>query len=142
MVTVPFPAPLHRTLVPLITTAAITSLYKVTVAVGLQVPLFIDHCKTALVPLGTPVTCEVLELRLTIVAVPLITDQVPVPTEGATAAMVKIPLPHWCWSGPALVVGEISFFKVTDEEDEHEPLVRVHCRTVGLPAVTPVTVEL
>ena len=58
----------------------------------------------ALVPAGTPVIVELNELVDAIVAVPLITVHVPVPTTGFVAAIIKLPLPHCEISGPALEV--------------------------------------
>ncbi len=60
--------------------------------------------KVALPPAGTPVTPEVADDGVVIVAVPLTTLQVPVPVVGTLPASVKLPLLHWVWSGPAAAV--------------------------------------
>ena len=52
------------------------------------------HLKVALVPTGTPVTADVGEAGVVIVAVPLTTVHKPVPTAGVLAASVKPPLLH------------------------------------------------
>ena len=65
-------------------------------------------------PTGTPVTPEVLELGVVIVAVPLTTLQAPVPTEGELPAKVKLPLLQLFKSVPALeVVGTALLVKTT-----------------------------
>jgi hypothetical protein len=51
----------------------------------------IVHLNLALVPGGTPVTAEVGDVGLAIVAVPLSTVQKPVPGEGEFPASVKLP---------------------------------------------------
>jgi hypothetical protein len=56
--------------------------------------LLMVHLKVALVPAGTPLTAEVAEPGLAIVAVPLITVQVPVPEVGTFPARVKVPVPQ------------------------------------------------
>jgi len=82
--------------------------------VELQVPLTMVQLKTAVLLLGTPVTVEVSEFGLVIVADPLTTAQVPVPTDAALPARVKLPLLHCNWSAPALAaVGAASFLKDT-----------------------------
>ena len=65
-----------------------------TSSVEVQAPLVIVHLNVALVPTGTPVTPEVLEVGLEIVAVPLTTVHEPVPVVGLLAAIVKLPLLH------------------------------------------------
>jgi hypothetical protein len=52
------------------------------------------HLNVALVPAGTPVTVEVGEDGVVIVAVPLTTVHVPVPAAGAVAASVKLLVPQ------------------------------------------------
>jgi hypothetical protein len=71
---------------------------------AVQLALVTDQRSVALVPAVTPVTAEVAEEAVAIVAVPLTTVQVPVPVAGVLAAMVKSPLLHLAWSGPALAV--------------------------------------
>ena len=67
-----------------------------------QLALVTDQRSVALVPTGTPDTVEDAKLAPAIVAVPLITVQLPVPMVGTLAASVKSPLLHLDWSGPAL----------------------------------------
>ena len=69
-----------------------------------QLPLVIVQRSVALVPAGTPVTPEVAEEAVVIVAVPLTTVQVPVPVVGTLPASVNAPLLHCVWSGPAAAV--------------------------------------
>jgi hypothetical protein len=69
---------------------------------AVQAPLLMVQRSVALVPTGTPLTAEAAELALTIVAVPLTTDQLPVPTEGVLPNKVKLPLLQLDWSAPAL----------------------------------------
>ena len=52
------------------------------------------HRSVAGVPAITPVTPEVVELGVVIVAVPLTTLQAPVPVEGVLPARVNEPLLH------------------------------------------------
>jgi hypothetical protein len=56
--------------------------------------LLMVHLKVALVPAGTPLTAEDAEPGLAIVAVPLITVQVPAPEVGTFPARVKVPVPQ------------------------------------------------
>ncbi len=69
-----------------------------------QLPLAIVQRNVALVPSGTPVTPEVAEEGVVIVAVPLTTIHVPVPVVGTFPASVNEPLLHCAWSGPAAAV--------------------------------------
>ena len=62
---------------------------RTTVSEEVQVPLVVVQLSVALVPAGTPVTPEVAEDGVVIVAVPLTTLQTPVPTLGALPASVK-----------------------------------------------------
>ena len=64
----------------------------------------IVHFKTALVPRGTPVTVEVDNDGLAIVAVPLKTLHNPEPTDGVLPANVKVPELQFVWAGPAFEV--------------------------------------
>lgn len=50
------------------------------------------HRRVALVPTGTPVTVDVADEGVVIVAVPLTTLQTPVPVVAALPARVKDPL--------------------------------------------------
>jgi len=69
-------------------------LVSVTSSNVLQVPLTMVQRNTAGIPAGTPVTGEVAEFGLMIVAVPLIKVHVPVPTDAALPAKVKLVLLH------------------------------------------------
>ena len=69
---------------------------------AVQAPLLIVQRSVTLVPAGTPLTADVAELALSIVAVPLTTDQLPVPTAGVLPDKVKLPLLQLDWSAPAL----------------------------------------
>ena len=69
---------------------------------AVHAPLLIVQRSVAVPPEGTPVTPEVEEDEVVIVAVPLTTLQAPVPVVGVLPASVKEPLPHCAWSGPAL----------------------------------------
>ena len=62
-------------------------------------PLVTVHLTVAVVPANTAVTVVVGEPGVVIVAVPLINDHVPVPTDGALCVIVKLPLLHWVWVG-------------------------------------------
>ena len=68
---------------------------------GGHVPLEIVHTSVALVPFGTPVTVVVARFDEVMVAVPLVTVQIPVPTEGVLPAKVKLPLAHLICAEPA-----------------------------------------
>jgi hypothetical protein len=73
-------------------------------AEAVQGALLMVQRNVALVPLGTPVTVEVGDEALVIVAVPLTTDQEPVPTVAVLPARVNEPLLQFDWSAPALAV--------------------------------------
>jgi len=107
-----------------------------------QSPLVIVHCNTVLLPAVTPVTVLVLDVGVVIVPGPLIIVHNPLPTLGLLPANVKVLVLHCTWVLPAIdVVGVASFCNVTcDDDDVHAPFDIVHCNTVLLPAVTPVTV--
>ena len=61
-------------------------------SVDVQAPFVIVHLSVALVPTGTPVTVEVLDVGVVMVAVPVTTVHKPVPVTGALPASVKFPL--------------------------------------------------
>jgi len=105
--------------------------------------LVVVQRSVALVPAGTPVTVELAEDGVVIVAVPLTTVQAPVPVPGALPASVKLPLLQFAWSAPAAaVVGKASLVSTTVSEDVQVPLVVVQRSVALVPAGTPVTVEL
>ena len=106
-----------------------------------QVPLVIVQRRVAGLPAVTPVTPEVAEDGVVIVAVPLTTLQAPVPTLGALPASVKDVLLQLTRSVPAAAtVAAASFVSTTSSVDVQVPLVVVQRRVTLLPAVTPVTV--
>jgi phosphohistidine swiveling domain-containing protein len=109
---------------------------------ALQVPLVTVHFNTAVLPAGTPVTVDVFDVGLVMLAVPLKIVQSPVPGLGLFPANVNDPLLHWAWLLPALEVTGASLVKDTFEFALHVPLVTVHFNTAVLPAGTPVTVDV
>lgn len=87
--------PLHTVSVPLMLTAGFVLLLNTTSSVeAVHDPLEIVHVKVALLPAVTPVTPEVAEDALVIVAVPLDTVHKPLPTEAALPAKVKLEVAH------------------------------------------------
>ena len=60
-----------------------------------QVPFPTVHLNVALVPAAIPVIVVVAELAFVIVAVPNATVQVPIPTTGTVAFMMKVLVLHW-----------------------------------------------
>ena len=58
----------------------------------------------ALLPDGTPVTVDVRDDGVVIVAVPETKLHIPVPTVGALPDSVKLPLLQFDWSAPAFEV--------------------------------------
>ena len=75
-----------------------------------QTPLMIDHLSVTLDPADTPVTVEVDNVGVVIVALPLTMVHALVPTAGVFAAMVNADVLHSAWSGPAAdTVGSSSF---------------------------------
>jgi hypothetical protein len=75
-------------------TVAAVSLVRDTSSKLLQVLLTMVQRKTAEVPVGTPVTVDIGEPGVVIVAMPLVTVHVPVPIDGVLPARVKLPLSH------------------------------------------------
>ena len=71
---------------------------------AVHVPFEMVQRRVALEPTVTPVTVDVREVGVVIVAVPLTTVHVPVPTAGLFAARVKFPLLQLEMSEPALAV--------------------------------------
>ena len=97
--------------------------------------------KVAGVPAVTPVTPEVADEGVVIVAVPVTTLQAPVPELGALPASVKEVLLQFTRSEPAAAtVAAASFVSTTSSVDVQVPLVVVQRRVTLVPAVTPVTV--
>ena len=81
-------------MVPAFDAVGAASFVNVTLLVVLQVPFTIVQLNVAVLPEGSAVTVDVAECMLVIVAVPLTTAQVPVPTDAAFPARVKLPLLH------------------------------------------------
>ena len=116
-------------------------LVNTTSSVDVQVPLVVVQRSVALVPTGMPVTVEVAEDGVVIVAVPLTTLHTPVPTLALLPASVKAPLLQLTRSVPAAAtVAAAWFVSSTSSVEVHVPLVVVHRKVTLLPAVTPVTV--
>ena len=103
----------------------------------------IVHFKTVLVPAGTPVTVDVGDDGLEIVAIPLTTLHVPTPTNAVFPTNVKEPELQFDCAGPAAAtVTGLSFVNVTVELDEQDPLVTVQVKTALVPKGTPETVDI
>src|SRR5687768_9932873 len=103
-------------------------------------PFTIVQRRIAVAPAGTPVTPDVALEGVVIVAVPLCTVHVPVPTDGELPASVKLPLLHCAWSVPAFAVVTCwEFVSDTSSKDEHAPFTIVQRSTAVVPAGTPVT---
>lgn len=116
-------------------------LVSITSSWDVQVPLVVVQRNVALVPAGIPVTLDVGDDAVVMVAVPLTTVQRPVPVVGTLPAIVNDPLLHWAWSAPAFaVVGSASFFNTTSSVDEQVPLVTVQRSVALVPTGTPDTV--
>ncbi len=99
--------------------------------------------KVAGVPAVTPVTPEVGEEGVVIVAVPLTTLHKPVPEVAVLPASVKEVLLQLTRSEPALAtVAAAWFVSITSSEVVQVPLVIVQRNVAGVPAVTPVTPEV
>ena len=109
----------------------------------MQVPLVVVQRSVALVPAGTPVTPEVAEDALLIVAVPLTTVQLPEPVVGTLPASVKLPLLQFAWSAPAAAdVGNASLVRTTVSVEVQVPLVVVQRSVALVPTGRPVTVDV
>lgn len=99
--------------------------------------------KVAGVPAVTPVTPEVGEEGVVIVAVPLTTLQAPVPVVAVLPANVKEVLLQLTISEPALAtVAAAWFVKTTSSVDEQVPFVIVQRKVAEVPAVTAVIPEV
>jgi len=128
---------------PALATVGAASLVRDTSSILLQVPLTMVQRNTAVLPVSTPVTVDVAEFGLVIVAVPLIKVHVPTPTDGVLPAKVKLELLHCAWSGPAFAaVGAASLVSVTSSNVLQVPLTMVQRNTAGVPVGTPVTVDV
>ena len=115
-------------------------LVRETVAEDVQTPLVTVQRRTAVVPTGTPVTVDVGDVGVVIIAVPLTTVHKPEPGAGLLPASVNEPLLQFVWFGPAAATTNRSFLNETVAEEVQTPLVTVHLNTAVVPAGTPVTV--
>ena len=114
---------------------------KTTVALEVQAPFVIVHCKVTGEPIDT--FCKVAVAKLTFeifdVEKPegLTTLQIPVPTEGSVADKLNVPLLHCDCAEPALAVKGKLLFKTTSSEEEQPPFVTVHRKVTELPTDKP-----
>ena len=69
----------------------------VTSSKALHVPLVTVHLTVPVVPAASPVTVVVGEPGVVMVALPLIYDHTPVPTDGALCVIVKLDVLHKVW---------------------------------------------
>ena len=111
---------------------------------GGQVALVIVQVNVALVPAAIPVTPELNKAGDVIVAVPLVTVQIPDPIVGLFPAKVNVDRLHWAIAVPALdTVGKASLVRTTVDDDGGQvPLVIVQVNVALVPAAIPVTPEL
>lgn len=107
-------------------------------------PLEIVHCKTAEAPIISPVTSDVGEDGVVIVAVPEITVQLPVPVTGVFPARIVVVKLHKFWSGPAsaAVTGSPTVIIMSSKEGGQELLDIVQRRVDEAPMVNPVTPDV
>lgn len=107
-------------------------------------PLLMVHLSVAVLPAATPVTEDISEEGEVIPAVPLTTDQRPVPDTGLLPVNVKLPLSHWETSGPALAsVGSAWLVSTASSTEAPQlPLLIVHRSVALVPASRPVTVDV
>src|SRR4051812_37297076 len=96
-----------------------------------QVPLLIVHLNVADVPGTRPVTPELGELALLIVAIPLTTVQAPAPTVAVLPASVAVLVLQMVWSTPAFdTVGKSYTWMVTSSEEGEQPGAEIVQRSV------------
>ena len=105
---------------------------------GLQDPLDIVHRNVAEEPTNNPVTSEVGEAGVVMLAVPDTTVQTPVPTEAVFPAKVVVVRLHNTWSELASATSGNSFTLTTISSSEavHVPLETVHLKVVAGPPIT------
>ncbi len=98
----------------------------------------------ALAPIVNPVTPDVGEEAVVIVAAPLTTLQVPVPDVGALPARVAVVTLQIFWSGPAeaVVPGAATSITTSSVELAHTPLAMVQRNVTAAPTVKPVNPEV
>jgi len=109
-----------------------------------QTPFAIVHLKVAEPPTANPVTPEVANEGVVMVAVPRISVHVPVPVVGTFPAKVAVVTLHRFWSGPAAAtVGFAStLMTIVSTELGQTPLEIVQVKVSVLPIVNPVTAEV
>ena len=102
------------------------------------------HLSVADDPMTSPVTAEVGDEGVVTVAVPEITDHIPVPTAGVFPASVAVVILHRFWSDPAAaVVGGAAMLMTTSSVDGvQDPLDMVHLSVTDDPTTSPVTPEV
>jgi hypothetical protein len=116
----------------------------VTLLADEHAPLVIVHVNVAVVPTGTPVTPDVGEDAVVIVAVPIVTVHKPVPTDGVLPASVKLPLLQLLRFVPAFeIVAGALLVNITSSKDAVHGLFEiVHLNVALVPAGTPVTADV
>jgi hypothetical protein len=107
-----------------------------------QTPFDIVHCNTADEPATSPVTPDVGDVGLEMVAVPEETVHCPLPIAGLLPSRVVVVTLHKPWSVPAFAVeGSASTFIFTVEEEAGQfPFVILHLKVAESPTIKPVTV--
>jgi hypothetical protein len=135
---------LHRFLsVPAAAVVGFLSTVMSTVSVeDTQVPLDTVHFKVAVLPGTSAVMAEVAEFCAAMVAVPEITDQVPVPVTTGVAVIAVLVTLHNILSVPALAVsGRLNTVITTvSSVGAHPPSLMVHFKVAEAPGVSPVMV--
>jgi hypothetical protein len=108
------------------------------------VPFAIVHLNVAEAPIVNPVTPEVGDAGVVIVAAPAITVHVPDPVVGVFPARVAVVIPQRFWLAPAAAVaGSAStLITISSVELAHEPLLVVQRRVADAPTVKPVRPEV
>ena len=107
-------------------------------------PLEMVQRKVADVPGSNPVTPEVGEEGVVVVAEPATTDQAPVPIPGELPAKVVVVTLHKVCAGPAsATVGRALMVITTSSEEEvQEPFETVQRKVADAPIANPVTSEV
>lgn len=102
------------------------------------------HLRVAVAPMVNPLTADVGDVGVVIVAVPDTTDQTPVPEAGALPLSVVLVILHKFWSDPAAAAVMVLLILITTVSVEavQGELLMVHTKVTEVPAVKPVTVEV
>jgi hypothetical protein len=105
-----------------------------------QNPLEIVHSKVAEPPMDKPVTSDVGSDASVIVALPEVTDHIPVPTVGVFPVKVVVVTLHKFWFPPLLdtVGGSELKTVISSNESGQVPLAIVQRRVTSVPGVRPV----